>query len=252
MSLVWHYTSHEVAQQIISTSKFRLTRQDFLDDFHEFRYVRIVASEIAKEHPYSKMAHGYSELGIMYEDFLKPSRTFVGSFSYEGDDISQWERYASGGKGVALGFDASMLKLNDVFYKDKNETMKIIEDCLDKHEDDTPGFINEIEPLNSVTKQIHFSSERETRMITSISDTRRQHYSAVENTLRPYINFELPQGCIVEVKLGPRARQNADLAWRDFVDPQFHENNMGVFRDWSDRSLDKVTVRISRSACKSY
>lgn len=44
-----------------------------------------------------------------------------------------------------------------------------------------------------------------------------------------------------------RARDNLQFAWRDYLDPDFSSTNAGVYRDWADRSLDKVTIKISES-----
>ena len=252
MDIIWHYTTQEAAFKIISDMKLRLTRQDFMDDFNEFRYLQISASRIPDDHLYSKIAHQYSKDQDVWDLFMKPNRTFLGCFSKNDDDIALWERYGGASKGVAIGFDSRAIAVEDVRYESNESSVKLIESLLDKYRDDYVRFHNAISPINEVTKQIHYKSENELRVRKYVPDLSQQLFFTKESTICPFINMDIPEQSITEIKLGPRARANAEFAWRDFLDPDFFKNNAGVFRDWSDRSLDKVTIKISKSACKLY
>jgi hypothetical protein len=252
MDTIWHYTTQEAAFKIISDMKLRLTRQDFMDDFNEFRYLQNSASKIPDDHPHSKTAHEYSKDQDNWDRFMRPNRTFLGCFSKNDDDIALWERYGGASKGVAIGFDSRAIVVEDVRYESDESSVKLIESFLDKYEDDNVGFHNAIRPINEVTKQIHYESENELRVRKYVSDLSQQLFFYKESTICPFINMDIPEQSITEIKLGPRARTNAEFAWRDFLDPDFFENNANISRDWSDRTLDKVTIKISKSACKLY
>ncbi len=250
MVKIWHYTSQEAALNIVSTMKLRLTRQDFLDDCNEFRYYQRVAKKIEKDFPHSSTAHDYADFISTRETlFLNPNRTFIACFSKDGDDVSQWERYADIGRGVALGFDASKLDIREVSYENEERVLQHIKSNLEKYKDDSVGFHNFINPFNEITKQSHYSSEKEVRVCKREKDTKKQLFFSRKDTICPYVHLDIQPNTLIELRLGPRARDNSQFAWRDYLDPNFLSNNAGVYRDWTDRSLDKVTIKISKSDC---
>lgn len=250
MDTIWHYTSQEAALNIISSNKLRLIRQDFLDDGNEFRYYQRIAKKFEKDFPSSATAHDYADIQSRWETlFLNPDRAFIACFSKDGDDVSQWERYADMGRGVALGFDASKLDIREVFYKNEERVMQDIKTTLEKYKDDSVGFHNFINPLNEITKQSHYSSEKEVRICKRENDTKKQSFFSRKDTICPYVNLDIQPNTIKELRIGPRAHENSHFAWRDYLDPDFFSNNANEFRDWTDRSLDTVTMKISKSDC---
>lgn len=246
--MIWHYTSQYAAHQIVSSMNFRLTRQDYLDDGNEFQHFLRVTKTLDSNIDHSQTAHDYAKWSSALSQLLIPDRTFVGCFSRNCDDVSQWERYADMGKGVAIGFDSSMLEIEEVSYKNDKELEEIVHSLLNEFKDDSVGFANVLKPMRKTIKQKQYASEDEVRICKS-GNVRDQLFFSRKDTLCPYIELKLPDGIVKEIMLGPRSRMNAENAWRDFVDPEFQFNNANVFRDWTDRSSDKVTIKISKSDC---
>lgn len=237
------------ALKIIESNTLRLSRYDFMDDINEFDYLKQLSKKVSSDIPFSETAHHFADTEDKFRFFMVPQRWFVTCFSANSDDISQWERFAEHGRGVSIAFDKSLLDVKQVQYKDETDALRFIHEKLQQYESDHIGFTNDLRDESKITKQKHFSSEQEFRILQHVQDAREQKYFPKNNTIQPYIELSLPDNAIKEIKLGPRARHNAVSAWRDLVDPYFFDNNANKWRDWTNRDLDTTTVKVSCSSC---
>jgi hypothetical protein len=116
---VYHYTSGEAFLGIITNRKLWLSNAAYLNDPTELEYGIDVVRRALSDYfnPAMPLAEGTAESIpqrfrkncaqlISTENLLSP--WYLGSFSSEGDDISQWRAYCPNG-GYAIGFDGLSL-----------------------------------------------------------------------------------------------------------------------------------------------
>lgn len=102
LPIIYHYTSLAGFMGIIESGEIWLSDPDFLNDKYEFRY----GIELAKK-VYLEIAQRDGENVIkLFNDWLKFSesekhRSYVASFSYDRDSLSQWRGYGP----ICLGFE---------------------------------------------------------------------------------------------------------------------------------------------------
>ena len=111
---LWHYTSLEALEAILSSGKIWATEARFTSDTTEYVFARQVATDYVKS---LKPRKGYAQVGvddllklldISYEKgVLSPgfADVFIASFSAAEDLKSQWIDYGKAYRGVSIAFD---------------------------------------------------------------------------------------------------------------------------------------------------
>jgi hypothetical protein len=226
--LLFHYTTIDGLIGIFRDKKIWATSVSHLNDKKElaiaadmFRYA-IAELETRLELPPER-----AMLPLEYEpdprrkflDALKrfpdigpESSTFVCSFSEEGDQLSQWRGYTTGGYGFSIGFDYSRLEkhvdrqkliLAQCIYEPAMQRECIEEFVKEEIEpqfrDLTSGNMSRriaecLVPLLHVLpvlKHASFKEEKEWRLISSLHSNRQMKLRAGRMTLIPYHEFEL-------------------------------------------------------------
>ena len=116
---LWHYTSIQGFQGIISSGNIFATDVRFLNDIEEFIHARIVADELIENTPelgkFNFPLHKSLKFvvdTIWGSEFLNPDRAqiFVASFTDSEDDLSQWRGYSHGTIGTSIAFDLRMFR----------------------------------------------------------------------------------------------------------------------------------------------
>src|ERR1035438_3393024 len=111
---LWHYTSLEALEGILSSGKIRATEARFTSGTTEYIFARQVATAYVKS---LKPQKGYAEIGV--DDLLKLldmsyekgvlspdfADVFIASFSAAEDLKSQWIDYGKTYTGVSIAFD---------------------------------------------------------------------------------------------------------------------------------------------------
>jgi hypothetical protein len=147
-----------------------------------------------------------------FPDIAQESKTFACSFSEEGDQLSQWRGYTTGGYGFSIGFDYSRLK------KHVDRQKVLLAKCIynpPMQRECILGFVKEeIEPqfrdltndnitrrmveclvllfhVLPVLKHASFKEEKEWRLISSLHSNGQMKLRAGRMTLIPYHEFEL-------------------------------------------------------------
>jgi hypothetical protein len=115
---LWHYTSVQGFQGIVTSKTIFATDVRFLNDRTEFIHAREIAAQVIDEtseygenrfpaREYSKKA-----VSLAFDQGLggEKIQIFVASFSQAEDQLSQWRGYSQGSSGVSLGFDLAALR----------------------------------------------------------------------------------------------------------------------------------------------
>ncbi len=101
---VHHYTSVRGALGILESGRLWFTERAHLNDPSEISHGVEMATVILRE---QGRKDDVERLGPAAQDVFRDFRFFSASFSFEGDDLSQWRNYADDGEGVVLSFKAS-------------------------------------------------------------------------------------------------------------------------------------------------
>lgn len=116
---LWHYTSVQGFQGIVTSKQIFATDVRFLNDRTEFIHARAIAAQVIAEtndygsnffpaRDYSKKAVDLAfDTGNLSADRLQ---VFVSSFSEAEDQLSQWRGYSQGSSGISLAFDLTKLR----------------------------------------------------------------------------------------------------------------------------------------------
>ncbi len=116
---LWHYTSVQGFQGIVTSGNIFATDVRFLNDKEEFIHVRKVADDLIKKSPEFgdfrfplRDTLSWVVNNIFGSDFLNPNcaQIFVASFTDSEDDLSQWRGYSHGTCGVSVAFDLRVFR----------------------------------------------------------------------------------------------------------------------------------------------
>lgn len=106
---LFHYTNQDGLLGILKSQSFWTTKITCLNDSSEyflaFRIAKSLLEELAKQSDQISVQVHY----LLDEMGSSQINRYVGSFSEEGDLLSQWRGYGSGKSGYALGFNSQKL-----------------------------------------------------------------------------------------------------------------------------------------------
>ena len=165
---IYHYTSPEGLNGIISNHTLRFTDRNYLNDYSEGRYVMELCknSRVSSLLPTEHKQYFKDLCCQMLDNPLKKKvPTFQCSFSLNGDVLPLWNYYSKseGIKGYNLGFDSSSLLYN----------IK------------TSSYNEDIEPKNSLAifgGEVVYSLGKQKAIIKNIvSDFAKMAYSNIED-----------------------------------------------------------------------
>ncbi|MRN43490.1 DUF2971 domain-containing protein [Brucella sp. 09RB8918] len=118
-SLLFHYCSAETLMAICSSKSIRMSDINMMNDYNESQYGYGVFEEAANQ------ILGDAKVASVFPDFnedffdqvdqqISPLQIHIhpviASLSKNPDVLSQWYRYADGGRGFSLGLDVSLLE----------------------------------------------------------------------------------------------------------------------------------------------
>ena len=115
---LWHYTSIQGFQDIVTSKRIFATELRYLNDRHEFHHLKLIADRIVEESPVEETTglRLREALRLLVEAtfdiFFDPNKfqIFVASFSAAEDLLSQWRGYSHGSTGVSVGFDMRSIR----------------------------------------------------------------------------------------------------------------------------------------------
>ena len=210
--VLFHYTTQEGLLGIINTRSLWITSVRHLSDSMEFAYtIELVRDKLnhklRAEHGPFNSYYG-AILGKL--DALKDMTLFVGSFSEEGDLLSQWRAYASNGIGFSIGFqfdylkrlaESQQLRIVRCIYKE-SEHAAVVEKLINfgatlvKDDESQAGevvFYTGLYQVAPALKHPSFSEEREWRIVSNVSwpNTVSPKFRTGKSMLIPYRGFDL-------------------------------------------------------------
>lgn len=222
--LLYHYTSYEGANGIITNKALWLTKLSYLNDTTELKLAidlfQREASRIAKEIKDREQREFLEKAAHQLESFSEVN-ICAASFCEDGDLLSQWRAYGQKGNGIALGFNGksfknlSNIKLWKCIYKQR-EHLRIVGELVEtllksynvilkgrignrnwgKTKSDLIGYFNStFLQVAPILKNSHFHEEKEWRLITVPMPFTDKNYDAKitnHRVLQCYIlNFDL-------------------------------------------------------------
>lgn len=111
-AIIYHYCSEETFVKIVESKALWLTAIDKMNDYAEGNWLTHIVSNLCNE----RLATNANDL-MAYDSLIKSINSrmnkrfhHVACFSSNPDLLSQWRGYANGGKGVAIGFNSSILE----------------------------------------------------------------------------------------------------------------------------------------------
>ena len=161
-TIYYHYTSLDALYAIISNRSVRMTNMNFTNDRRELSYK---VSEFYKDlkHLYeNEKSIAVKKCLRLYIDsfekdfetfnylFQKKSDTYALCLSEKKDNLTHWDRYADGCKGVCIGFNVkafnyyskkmknevignSLVSYGKILYDDKSRRNELLDKILDYH-----------------------------------------------------------------------------------------------------------------------
>ena len=231
--IVWHYTSHDAALSIVRNKQLWLSNLRYLSDAGEYVWIFDVIKEYlgtrkrddAPVHPAIKsrlMLHASKrDLGISI---------CISCFSSIPDDEAQWERYASGGQGVAVGFKADELAaavatkhwgcLGPVTYDTSSRSRQVAaaityaEECQRRGKSILGTRESILAQVAALSKHESFSSEKEFRLVLYGVPYTMYEFLPRDDTLIPYTVLPISPTCVRSIRVGPRSLPECLNAWR--------------------------------------
>jgi hypothetical protein len=226
-AIIYHYTSQDGLLGIIRNKSLWVSSILHLNDSAEFAY----SIEIVRENLNIRLQNergpwnGYYGAILAGFEAIKDLTLFVGSFSEEGDLLSQWRAYTSGGVGFSLGFKHANLKRladqqNFRFLKcsyDKTEHNTILNKLIDESAGlvingdyglAVQAFFLGLFNIAPALKHPSFSEEREWRVVSptiQTTDTNTKIRTG-KSMLIPYGEFNLQEGgklSVSKIVVGP-------------------------------------------------
>jgi|HubBroStandDraft_6_1064221.scaffolds.fasta_scaffold03031_4 hypothetical protein len=211
--IVYHYTSQDGLLGIIRHGSLWVSSIRHLNDSTEFAYSIDIVRENLNRRLRAERGPWNSYYGTILEEFdaIKQMTLLVGSFSEEGDLLSQWRAYTPNGVGFSTGFkyrSLQSLALEQKFrfikcsYKE-SEHHEILNDLINeagkrvtdgKFGDAVQTFFTGLFKFAPALKHPSFSEEKEWRVVSQIVDSNDNiKFRAGKSMVIPYGDFDLAE-----------------------------------------------------------
>lgn len=240
-SKLWHYTNFNALDGILSNKEIWLSSTASMNDKDELKgFINELKQEV--------LADTGRENHLKVEDVFKKINArlseeypYIFCVSRAKNDAAQWERYAQGGRGVAIVFNTEELfklifhnrfLMSEEYYGYHAKTHKLknilVEYVKNNETDgfkDLDGVIENLLLCAMIHKHESFASEQEIRISPYFVKDEDKHLEyKVMGTVRRIYNMNLTELCekekidlqklISAIVIGPKSEQNvADLKW---------------------------------------
>ncbi|MDD6795975.1 MAG: DUF2971 domain-containing protein [Clostridiaceae bacterium] len=150
-NLIYHYCSVESFENIINNKTIRLSEVSKTNDYMEQKYaLKKILEEVMKKY----RSIDFKDIDFINSFYEKSTPVLVLCFSENGDKLCQWTNYASNGRGIAIGFDYTLLKKINEF---NNESISI--DKIKYRDEEQSQIISPI--VNEVIKQLESNEKKD-------------------------------------------------------------------------------------------
>jgi len=237
---LYHYTSQEGVIGILSKKEFWASKIHYMNDSREYA----LALDLAKQDLTQRIGKESSKkererIEVLREEInsIELVNICVCSFSVDGNKLSQWRGYTSGGAGFSIGFSSEELSLIAekyefeffpcVYDEDVQRALvgELIEDLLATDFNTIPGYVDRSRPrtmrvlpmggdfakrlarLAPLLKDSSFKDEEEWRLVSSYINHKKLKHRPGSSMIIPYFPFQLERdgmfSCIKEIIIGP-------------------------------------------------
>lgn len=232
--ILYHYTSMNAffeimkgVESINSDLKFWASHVSFMNDPGEYMYLIREIAEMLREHELFAESDGMYHLAdslrwdIHTWDIVS-GQPAVFSLSEKRDELTMWQVYGQGGKGIAIGFDKDILasigndwQLHQCSYLSRENVREVIDieevrACFGGDEEGNARAdlvaLNQVIANRILVKHPAFSHEGEWRL--SRNDHLNYRYRERNGIIIPYLELVLKAGAIREIWIGPTAYPN--------------------------------------------
>lgn len=227
MDKLYHYTTFEALNSILSSKSIWLGNVHYMNDKNEMRYLfDLLKEDLLNDYPECE-----NIISKMFDDQQKRlanKPAYIFSMSKDEDDAAQWDRYSNRGSGVCIEFDGKALEqitkgkaeLKTVYYSREKTHLnykKIMGMYLkgkgNLSEDDKVDLnqLFEIGNASAITyKHKSFKSENEVRLCAFYGLEGDLHYIITDKGVKEYYSISLEdgsnmKGLIKKIILGPNA-----------------------------------------------
>lgn len=236
---LWHYTDINALNGILNKKEIWFCSSANMNDSKESKgFIEDIKNEVLNETDESgKVDNLFNKI----EKRLKYEYPFVFCLSKAQDDAALWERYASGGRGVAIVFNTE--KLSDLIYYNnflfneeyyvynakehqmKNIIVKYINTGELESFSKVDGMIDNLLLCATIHKHKGFSSEQEIRLSPFFVKDNNSHLKfKIVDTIKKVYVMDIDELCqkenikfedlIDSIYIGPKSKQNLeDLKW---------------------------------------
>ncbi len=239
---IYHYTSPDAFQKIISGKKLRFTRFDCLNDYSEGtlvkeQYSRCLHEMLETKEISNELYDQIKDLDISNKTLVEKEKyqyipvdtdIYVCCFSKDPDALQMWQYYSKGGnyEGYNIGFTTSLLTkteygfiefFNVEYTEDRQKSFirGAINNCIQQHKKEkivnTLMLQYKLSIMNVCFKKTCFSGENEVRAILDVSrapEAKKQARPRVEyrighGLMIPYFDLRFMPESIEEITIGP-------------------------------------------------
>lgn len=232
--ILYHYTSMNTFFEIMkgvesfeSDVKFWASHVSFMNDPGEYMYLIREIGEMLREHELFAESDGLFYLADSLRWDIQTLDNVSGqpavfSLSEKRDELTMWQVYGQGGRGIAIGFDRGELlsigedwQLYQCQYLSRDNVRKIIDidevrSCFGGDEDGNARAdlvaLNQVIANRILVKHPAFIHEGEWRL--SKNDHLNYKYRERNGLIIPYLELKLKAYSIREIWIGPTAYPN--------------------------------------------
>lgn len=240
MSKLYHYTTFQNFDSILKSKSLWLGNVHYMNDRSEMSQVfKYIKEDLYQAYPDKR--EEFDKLFEVQSKRFGSAPAYIFSFSGQGDDAAQWDRYANNGAGLCVKFNEDTLKiitrekaeLLPVKY-DSDDSCKTYKKVLDMFIENGFSNIEDVEISNLFTlawsssityKHPSFRAEDEMRLcafpfgVNGIESELVQ-YVVTPNGVKEFYSINLDpdrnhmKGLIEEIILGPKARVDKNVYYR--------------------------------------
>ncbi len=219
--VVYHYTTLDCFESILSSKSFWLSHISVLNDLGELEYgANFICDKLSKYNGIDKRLISYArDIIVAYKKF----NICIGSFCSEKDLLSQWRTYGNEGCGVAIGFNVGLLSdlcgkndfyLGPCYYEEGEQLRKLVgvgKELIEKENKlSSDAILIILTLLAGFLKKDCFKEEREVRVFTHPKVNLKTRI--VQKRIVPYYELDLLENfdsLIKEVIVGACANPSA-------------------------------------------
>jgi hypothetical protein len=108
-NILYHYCSLETFTKIIDSKYLYMSHYEYMNDYLDMQWIyHMIDNELKKFTDKVKVEQFVKNFNLNISD------KYIVCFSEKGNILSQWRAYGNDGQGVSIGFDMSLLNIEEL------------------------------------------------------------------------------------------------------------------------------------------